>query len=427
MSRTHIVGGGLAGLAAAVRLAGKGVAVTLYEASGQAGGRCRSFHDKALDRLIDNGNHLLLSGNAHALAYLEAIGARDAFVEPAEAAFPFVDLATGTRWTLRPNAGPVPWWTLSRRRRVPDTAAWDYLQAARLLAAGPGTTVAEAVPSRGQLYQRFWLPLTLAVLNTVPERGQARLLATAMRETFLKGEAACRPLVARDGLGPSFVAPALAFLERAGGSIRLHARLRALERTSDRLTALDFGGERAAVADDDIVIIAIPPSQLRTLLPELDVPDDDATILNVHYRLERPLPPRNPPFIGLVNATAHWIFLRKDVVSLTISAADALGLADAPTERLLPDLWRETLAALAIDDLAYSHARVIREKRATFDQSPEGVRRRARPETGIANLFLAGDWTHTGLPATIEGAVRSGHTAAALALQRLYEIHTSSR
>src|SRR5476651_967849 len=124
-SSVHIVGAGLAGLAAATRLSAAGVKVTLHESANQAGGRCRSYHDPALDMMIDNGNHLVLSGNASALAYLEDIGARDHLIGPPHAAFPFIDLATNERWTLRPNDGLVPWWIFDRRRRVPGTRAID--------------------------------------------------------------------------------------------------------------------------------------------------------------------------------------------------------------------------------------------------------------------------------------------------------------
>jgi len=122
MPRTvHVVGAGLAGLAAAVRLAvhlaGRGAGIVVHEAAGQAGGRCRSYVDSALGIKIDNGNHLVLSGNHATLAYLARIGAAERLVGPAEAEFPFVDLAQKQRWLLKPNPGRLPWWIFAQTRR----------------------------------------------------------------------------------------------------------------------------------------------------------------------------------------------------------------------------------------------------------------------------------------------------------------------
>src|ERR671911_2969171 len=103
MAVVHVVGAGLAGLAAAIRLGERRQPVALYEAAQQAGGRCRSYFDRTLGRVIDNGNHLLLSGNRSAMAYLDAIGARASLVGPDDCSFPFMDLATGERWVVRPN------------------------------------------------------------------------------------------------------------------------------------------------------------------------------------------------------------------------------------------------------------------------------------------------------------------------------------
>ncbi len=126
--RVHVIGAGLAGLAAALSLVDAGRAVTLHEAGPAAGGRCRSYVDRELGLTIDNGNHLLLSGNRAAFAYLDAIGGTGALAGPRAPLFPFLDLATGARWTVRPNAGRLPWWVLSRRRRVPGTRTGDYLR-----------------------------------------------------------------------------------------------------------------------------------------------------------------------------------------------------------------------------------------------------------------------------------------------------------
>ena len=111
--RAFVIGAGVSGLAAATGLAARGMAVTVFEAAGQAGGRCRSYYDPAMDQVIDNGNHLVLSGNGAVVRYLERIGARGALAGPRRAVFPFADLKTDARWLLRLIGWPLRWWIAS--------------------------------------------------------------------------------------------------------------------------------------------------------------------------------------------------------------------------------------------------------------------------------------------------------------------------
>ena len=411
MSRTHIVGAGVAGLAAAVSLVRAGHSVTVHEAGGRAGGRCRSYVDAKLDCLIDNGNHLLLSGNRSAMRYLGEIGAVDALVGPAAACFPFLDVRTGRRWHVRPNAGRLPWWVLRGDRRVPGSHAWSYVSALRFAVAGPDRTVADCVGDGGVLYERFWEPLAVAALNTPAESGAAGLLWPVLRETFARGEAACRPRIARLGLSPAFVDPALNLLAGQGATVRFGRRLRRIEYADGRARRLDFGADTAALGQGDRVILAVPPSAAAGLVPSLTVPEGSNAIVNAHFRLAEPAGlPADLPFLGLIGGTAQWLFARGDVASITISAADAL--AGEPSEALARRTWNDVATALGLDRAALPAYRVVKERRATFAQTPDEVRRRPGTRTGFDNLYLAGDWIDTGLPATIEGAVRSGHLAA---------------
>ena len=420
MYRVHVVGAGISGLACAVRLARQGRAVTLYEAAAQAGGRCRSYVDAKLGRTIDNGNHLVLSANRAVLSYLEDIGARASMIQPSRAAFPFVDLRSGARWTLRPNAGPVPWWVLSPGRRIPHTGAGSYLAGLRLAFAGPDDTVADRLDPADPLWERFWEPLTVAALNTAPEEASARLLWLVVRDTFAKGEAWCRPLVARDGLGASFVEPALATLRERGAEIRFNQRLRRIEAEGDRVAGLDFGQGLTPVAEDDRVVLALPPTGAGAVVPGLSAPDEARPIVNAHIALDGApaLPPGmtpDLPFLGLIGGTVQWLFLRGDVISLTVSAAETL--ADRPNEELAERFWADSAAALGLDPAARPPVRVVKERRATFAQTPRALHMRPSGRTPWGNLALAGDWTATGYPATIESAVRSGHMAAQIVME----------
>jgi len=414
MATVHIVGAGLAGLACAVRLAGRGAAVALYEATDHAGGRARSFHDATLDRVIDNGNHLMLAGNRSAMAFLDAIGARSTLIVPDDPAIPFMDLDTGERWAVRPNRGPVPWWLWSAGRRAPGTTAGDYLAGLRFGTAGGNATVDEALAGHDAGFRRFWEPLAVAVLNTETAAAAGRLMWPLMTEIFARGGAASRPCIARDGLSASLVDPALAYLAARRVSVRFGARLRAVEAADGRAAALRFAGaEDVAIGPGDAVVLALPPAAAAQLLPGTPAPDEFRPIVNAHFRVEDPDEPTGAPLLGLVGGAAHWLFFRHDIVSVTVSAAT--DMVDRPADEIAARLWHDVARALGRQGAPVPPVRVVKEKRATFAQTPAQLRKRAGPRTALANLFLAGDWTDTGLPATIESAVRSGHRAADLA------------
>lgn len=420
--RVHIVGAGLAGLSAALRCAKHGWPVTLYEAAGQAGGRCRSYVDARLERRIDNGNHMLLAANTAALDYVAEIGAGGTLTSPRHTAFPFLDLASGESWRVTPSQGPIPWWIFSAATRIPGTGLGDYLGAWKLALAGPEATVADCLSDHGPLWERFWVPLTVAALNTHPREASARLLWLVLRESFAKGAAACRPFIAREGLSETFVDPALAAIRALGAEVAFGRRLRRLDFAGDRVTALDFGDDRVELGADAAVVLALPPAVTGDLLPGLAVPRDTRPIVNAHIRLPAGARPRRRldpelPILGLVGGATDWLFLRGDVVSLTVSAAE--DLAERPSEEIAALLWRDTARALQIDPALTPIIRVIKEKRATLAQTPAALKLRPGPRTRWHNLVLAGDWTDTGYPATIESAVRSGAAAAAMLRERL--------
>jgi squalene-associated FAD-dependent desaturase len=414
MPRTiHIIGAGLAGLSAAVELSVRGERVIVHEATSFPGGRCRSYPDAALGMTIDNGNHLVLSGNHAALAYLRLLGAEHRLVGPTQAEFPFFDLASREQWTLRFNNSVIPWWIFSARRRVPGTRALDYLPLARLLWAESDRTVGEVVRFSGPLYERLVRPLLLAALNIEPSAGSAGLARAVVRETLATGGQACRPLIARDGLGSALIEPALGFLRERNNDVRLAHQLHAMRYADGAVAALDFGTDTVALANGDSVILAVPPYAAATLVPELDTPTEFRAIVNAHFRIEPAAD--QPPILGLLNSTTEWIFAFPGRVAVTVSAADRL--LDTPREALAKTIWSEVAAATGLPaDLPTWQ--IVRERRATFAATPAQNARRPGAITRFHNLFLAGDWTDTGLPATIESAIRSGRRAANLIAQR---------
>jgi hydroxysqualene dehydroxylase len=406
--RVHVIGAGMAGLAAAVSLAEAGTRVALYEAAPQAGGRCRSYLDPTLGCRIDNGNHLLLSGNRAAMRYIGMIGSRATLTGPERAIYPFLDRQTSERWVLRPNAGKIPWWVFITDRRVAGTFAFSYLAARRLLTGGRDAVVTDRVNPRAKLYRRLWQPLAVAALNTEPEAGSAALFAAIVRETLGAGGKACVPLLPREGLSETLVDPALAKLRERGADIRIGARLRALGFTQERVTSLDLDGGSEFVGSEDAVVLAVPAPVAARLVPDLTVPEEFRAIINAHYRIA--MRGDAPWFVGVVGGTAEWVFRKREVLSVTVSAADRL--VDMPAEELAPLLWRDVAAAYELPSEPMPPCQIVKEKRATFAATPAQDSRRPGAATRWTNLVLAGDWTQTGLPATIEGAIRSGFTAA---------------
>ena len=407
----HIIGAGISGLSAAVRLANANFRVHVHEATQQAGGRCRSYFDAATNLTIDNGNHLLLSGNRHALAYARSIGTEAGLVGPKRAQFPFIDLGTGKRWRLDLGGSRLPLWVFDEARRVPDTGLLDYLALMPLIWAAPGKLVGDAIRCEGTLYQRLVQPLLLAALNVDPPEGSAGLAGAVVRETLLAGGAACRPLIARDGLSAVLIEPAIKLLEEKGASIQFGHELREFALSADGVGQLKFGDDTVAVESGAAVVMAVPPRAASSLLPNLQTPSKFRAIVNAHFRFD---PPRDmPPILGIVGGLVEWLFAFPQRLSVTISNADRL--VDMPREELAQAIWRDICNAGGVSGELPAW-QIVRERRATFEATPEQNALRPGPSTNWKNLFLAGDWTDTGLPATIEGSVRSGDRAADLVL-----------
>lgn len=410
----HIIGAGLAGLAAAVRLSGAGRAIALHEATAYAGGRCRSYYDQQAGMVIDNGTHLVLSGNHAVRSFVDTIGSASGLQGPAEAEFPFVDLASDAHWTLRFGDSRFPWWIFDKGRRVPQTGVVDYLSLARLALASGDKPISEVMACSGPIYQRLLEPLLLAALNIAPREGSAKLAGALIRETLALGGKACRPLLARDGLGAVFVEPAVRYLTARGVSIALQDELVVLHFDGWRVTRLEFAKHTVPLGDRDSVILAVPPYVAESVMPGLTVPTAYRGIVNAHFRVKPPA--QLPPMLGVINGTAQWIFARPGRISVTVS--DAGDLFAMPRQELAQLLWHDVAKVSGLSD-GLPAWQLVRERRATFAATPEQNARRPAAETPWRNLLLAGDWTATGLPATLESAIRSGYRAADLVGSRL--------
>src|ERR1044072_2467424 len=321
-----------------------------------------------------------------------------------------MDLKSGERWTVRINDSVIPWWLFDANARPAGTSAMDFLKLAPL-AIPVNKPIDAVINCAGPAYDRFLQPLMLAALNTDPKEGSAALAARIIHETLMRGGKAVRPLIAREGLSHALAEPPLAFRAGRNAAVRLGKRLRALPLADGRVASLDFGDESVPLTLGDRIILAVPPMVASSLVPDLQAPSAFRAIVNAHFRLD---PPADlPPMIGVLNATTEWLFSYPGRLSTTTSGADRL--LDQSREDLAATIWREVSAVTGLP-AELPPWQIVRERRATFAETTEENAKRPGTATKFSNLYLAGDWTDTGLPATIEGAIRSGNRAADLAL-----------
>ena len=391
----HVVGAGLAGLAAAVAAAKAGLAVTLHEATDHAGGRCRSFFDPSLKWDIDNGTHLVMDVNRTALDLARAVGGMDQ-MRQGQPIFPFVNVATGQRWTLTP-------WALGRR-------PLDLLRAVGAFGLGDDTTVHQSLGAT-ETFDTIWDPLNVAALNTASDQASAKLFAKLLRMALKRGLSSLNPWIFPLGLSAAFVSPALDTLRRLDVKIQFNHRLRAVESE-----ALIFDDACVELGRDDRVILALPPWAAREMFPHLHQLDTRA-IVNGHFLLDQaPALPGAMPWLGVTGGLCQWVSVRDRLLSVTVSAADPVAGSDAET--LGRRMWQELAPHLNLSADPPPPFRIIKEKRATIAHTPAMVALRPEPYCPFPTMMFAGDWLASPWPCTIEGALLSGLNAARLITHR---------
>lgn len=406
--RVHIVGAGVAGLAAALQLALAGEKVVMYEAAPFAGGRCRSFFDRDLQHRIDNGNHLVLSGNAAIQDYLYLSNATETMGGPGKPIFPFFDAKTAERWTVQMSPGRLPFWLFDKRRRIPGVSVKDYVASLAALAMAGNERVAQVFDTSSALYHRFWEPLVIGALNTEAELASSQLLTGIVAQSFAAGGQACIPLIPKVGLSETFVQPCLNVLRQHGVEIHYNHRLRGFALEGVLMRELDFNNGTVKIDRNDWVVFALPAWVTQGLLPEITVPNDFRSIVSAHFRVDGIRDPVG--FTGIVGGLAEWVFTRDGIVSVTLSCAERYG--NYPVRDMAWYMWQDVAKLFDLDPEAVPPHRIFKEKYATFASTPEQNLRRPHSYIGWKNLALAGEWTATGLPSTIEGAIRSGFKAA---------------
>ncbi|KVU32526.1 hypothetical protein WK66_03940 [Burkholderia ubonensis] len=407
----HVIGAGLAGLSAAVELQRRGRRIVLHDAHAQAGGRCRSWFDATLNATLDTGLHLVFAGQPATQRYLRTIGASDQLDGPALPEFPVVDVGAQQRWTLRFGSRRWPSWLFDAASRAPGTTPLDYLSLVPLAFARTGRSLAQTMRCDGVLWDRWLRPYFLGALNVEPRHATAELARAVVFGTLAAGGPACRPLVARHGLGSAFVDPALRMLQHGGASIRLRSRLDALEfgANGHAVDALMIDGARVDLAPGDAVVLAVPPDVAQPLVPDLTAPDTYSAVVTAYFAAEPP--PGCAVYTTVVNGVAVDA-VRAAEGQLAATIRDAGRWLDTPRDTLARAIWQDVARVTGASVDAMPAWQLVIEPRAGFAAVPSQEMKRPAARTRWTNLALAGDWIATGLPATIEGAIRSGQKAA---------------
>jgi hypothetical protein len=397
----HVAGAGMAGLAAALTAARAGHRVAVHEAAATAGGRCRSFFDSTLGRSVDNGTHVVLGANRAIRDFLTSAGGGGVLGPATGGAVPFLDLSTGAGWSVDCRRGAVG--AVLGCGGLPAIA----MVLGKLLAPGTDATVAQAYGGLGPLHEHLIAPLATAVLNRSVEHAPAAQLAPVLRSLAFAGRGALAPYVAPRGLSPDWIDPVLRALEAFGAVVSFHDPLTDIEIENGGLRSAQFRSGAVHFGQGDALILAVPPWGFGSLSPHIAVPRYETSAIICTHFLVSPAPrlPGGAALMGVTGATAEWLALRGDILSVTVSAAERLLDMDAPYIAGL--LWRDAAAVLSMDDRPLPPHRVIKERRATA-RVGGGV----GPQTGLSGLLIVGGWCDGAAPDTLEAAARSGIKAA---------------
>lgn len=410
--RTTVVGGGLAGLAAALDLAGAGVAVTLLEARPTLGGAVQTLPERAGDPAPppDNGQHVALGCCSEYLAFLDRIGSRGA-IRRLRLRLPVIG-EDGSIGLL--GSGPLA--LLAYRHLSLGERLAVARIARRLGALEPGLHDGETfagllrrLGSTEAAIDRFWNVFIRPALNLPAEEVSAALGVFTVQTALLGPREASDLLLPVAPLGEMHGDAAGRALEKAGATVLLRTRAASIEGTS----VVTADGERL---DADAVVLAVPAAECAALLREDPPRLGHSPIVSVHLLFGAKI--LEPPLAALLASPAHWVFDRGRLTGqppergqyLTVVASGVPELAAARGKELVEVVASALTERLGPAELLWS--RISREPEATFAGRPGTGSRRPGTETGRTNVVRAGAWTRTGWPATMEGAVRSGRSAA---------------
>ncbi|MBI5476136.1 MAG: oleate hydratase [Ignavibacteriales bacterium] len=433
-----IIGGGLSGLAAAVKLTESGKTIALIEQLPRLGGRCYSFVDKSTGDVVDNGQHLLVGAYHNLLEYLNLIGSRHLVSSKASSELLFFHPKKGSgKFSL--SSLPKP---LNLLKGLLNYKHLKFSERLELIKVGmvlirlnesnavelKSLTVYQWLDQLGQsdeAIKNFWNPVAVSIMNESTNVASAFLFARALKATFLGSRydsAILTPVVGQSDL---YSEPVLKFLEQNSAKIFLNYEVIGLEMGNDLVKKVNLKNGESLKARS--TICAVPHYALSSILPveiRAEKPFNNldrigtSSIVSINLWFEENF--MKVDSIGLIDRKIHWIFNRRQIIPTNKKTGYISAVISAAQDYV--NLTNDELVSIAMDDLKevfpgsknvkLIQSLVIREKRATFSASNVNESLRLNAETHIKNLFLAGDWTNTRLPATIEGAVLSGFKAA---------------
>lgn len=424
MKKVVIVGGGFAGLSAAVHLANVGINVELFEASPKLGGRAYSFFDDITGDVIDNGQHILMGCYKETIHFLKLIGALNNIYYQDKLEINFVDKYSGVV-PLISKSKFYPFNLLAGLLSYKAIKFTDRVNIIKFFLKLLGTpseslnnlTVKELLDDNHQndrTIKAFWDILVVGTLNTNLEKASAKIFIDILKKMFLKGNKSASILLPKTGLSEMYCNNASAFLNNHNGGINLSSRVSYIEIRNEKVKSVIVNNK--PVDGFDFVVSAVPFHSFQKMFLDSDyllsdLKFDYSPILTVHIWLNEN--PFKEKFYGLIDSKVHWIFNHGKHITIVIS--DAGAMIEFNSEKIYKVVVEEIHNYFAFfNNSLISNYKIIKEKRATFVPSPAILNSRPNANTKIKNLFLAGDWTNTGLPSTIEGAVKSGRIAAEL-------------
>ncbi len=425
MKKCIVIGGGFAGLTAAAYLSNSGFQVELLEASPKLGGRAYSFKDKDTGSIIDNGQHILMGCYKETLKFLKLVGAENnlIFQKRLEVNFLKEDFDLNCiksfpfPYPLNLLAGLLNYKALSisdRFRFLKFILKLPFIKIEKL----NDLTVYDWLVQEKQnenIRKAFWEIISVGALNTNIKKASALAFALILKQIFLKGNKSATIILPKLGLSETYCEGAANFIRSKKGIINFLETVEKINICGDYVVELETS--KRNITGFDFVISAVPFYTIKKIIPQINFPDQFelsySSILSIHIWLKENK--MKESFYGLINSPIHWIFNHQD--HLTIVISDANELIEKPMEDIFDIVANQLEKFVKIKREEIISYKIIKEKRATFIPAKEILFNRPGTKTEFKNLFLAGDWINTGLPSTIENAVKSGKMAADLVIE----------